>query len=45
MEILNNYVYHKFEQARESFLPVHDLDLRRWALKKVQEELLYDFFA
>jgi len=26
---INNYVYHKFERARKSFLPVHDIDLRR----------------
>ncbi|CAF4297484.1 unnamed protein product [Rotaria sp. Silwood2] len=45
MEILNNYVYHKFEHAWELFLPVHDLDLRRWALNKAQEELINDFVA
>jgi hypothetical protein len=33
----NNYVYHKFEQARESYLPVHNLDLRRWGLENAKQ--------
>ena len=45
MENINNYVYNKFEQARELFLPVHDLDLRRWALKKAEQESLHEFVA
>ncbi|CAF4656812.1 unnamed protein product, partial [Rotaria sp. Silwood2] len=45
LENINNYVYNKFEQARELFLPVHDLDLRRWALKKAEQESLHDFIA
>lgn len=44
-ENVNNYVYHKFEQARESYLPVHDLDLRRWGLEKAKQELFHDFIA
>ncbi|CAF3411410.1 unnamed protein product [Rotaria sp. Silwood2] len=45
LENVNNYVYHKFEQARQSYLPVHDLDLRRWGLEKAKQELLHDFVA
>jgi hypothetical protein len=45
LESVNNYVYHKFEQARQSYLPVHDLDLRRWSLEKARQELFHDFVA
>ncbi|CAF5064894.1 unnamed protein product, partial [Rotaria magnacalcarata] len=34
-----------FENARENYLPVHDLDLRRWALQKAKEISLGDFSA
>ena len=34
-----------FERARENALPVHDIDLRRWALKKAMDESLHNFVA
>ena len=45
LENINNYVYDKFEQARESLLPVHDIDLHRWSLQQAAQESLHDFVA
>ena len=39
------YVYDQFEHARHNFLSVHDVDLRRWGLKKARELHLKDFHA
>ncbi|CAF2902010.1 unnamed protein product [Rotaria sp. Silwood2] len=39
------YVYDQFEHARHNFLSVHDIDLRRWGLKKARELNLNDFEA
>jgi len=36
-------VFDMFERARGNGLPVHDVDLRRWALKKAMDESLNDF--
>ncbi|CAF4733169.1 unnamed protein product [Rotaria sp. Silwood1] len=33
------------DEARQSYLPVHDLGLRRWDLEKAKQELLHDFVA
>ncbi|CAF1548557.1 unnamed protein product [Adineta ricciae] len=32
LNIIGDFVYDKFEEARERVLPVNDHDLRRWAL-------------
>lgn len=45
IENVNNHVYQKFEEAREKGLPVHDIDLRRWASIQAREEGLTDFVA
>ena len=33
------------ERAREKALPVHQIDLRRWALNKAMDESLHNFVA
>lgn len=45
MDNVDIYVYDQFEHARHNFLPVHDIDLRRWGLKKARELNLNDFQA
>lgn len=45
VDSVNNHVYQKFEEAREAGLPVHDIDLRRWALVQAREEALTGFVA
>jgi hypothetical protein len=45
LDIVEHFVYGKFEQARAGALPVHDNDIRRWALEKAKEESLEDFTA
>lgn len=42
---IETFVYERFEAARESCLPVHDLDLKRWALQRAQEQSLHEFSA
>ncbi|CAF1545544.1 unnamed protein product, partial [Didymodactylos carnosus] len=44
-EKIDDYVFDMFERARENALPVHDNDLRRWALKKAMDESLHSFVA
>ena len=45
MQIIDNFVYDKFEEARENVLSVHDHDLKRWALQKAVEDSILDFKA
>lgn len=45
MRIIDDYVYDKFEEARENVLSVHDRDLKRWAHEKAAEGLVLDFKA
>jgi hypothetical protein len=33
----DKYVYQKLVEAREQYLPVHDIDLQRWAVKNLRE--------
>ncbi len=33
-------LYEKFQNARKNLLPVHDIDLKRWALEIAKEENL-----
>ena len=35
----------RFEAARENCLPIHDIDLKRWALQRVQQKSLLTFAA
>jgi hypothetical protein len=41
----DDHVFDMFEQAREKALPVHDIDIRRWGLKKAMDESLHNFVA
>lgn len=43
--IIDESVYDKFVNAREQALPIHDLDLQRWALQVAKEINLVDFYA
>ena len=45
MQIIDNFVYDKFEEARENVLSVHDHDLKRWTLQKAAEDSILDFKA
>ena len=36
-------VYNKFVKAREQYLPIHDVDIQRWALQAAKETHLNDF--
>ena len=36
-------VYNKFVNAHEQFLPIHDVDIQRWALQAAKETHLNDF--
>jgi hypothetical protein len=45
LDDIETSVYEKFEAARESCLPVHDLDLKRWALQRAQAQSLHEFSA
>ena len=45
LQIIDDFVYDKFEEARERVLPVHDHDLRRWALQKAAEDSVLNFQA
>ncbi|CAF2057276.1 unnamed protein product [Rotaria magnacalcarata] len=37
LQIIDDFVYDMFEEARENVLPVHDNDLKRWAVQKAAE--------
>lgn len=43
LEEIDKVVYEKLIEAREKYLPLHDIDLQRWALK-ASRELGYDGF-
>jgi hypothetical protein len=45
INLIKAYVYGKFVKAREKYFPVHDLDLKRWAIHKAIELDLNDFVA
>lgn len=45
LDKIDDHVFDMFERAREKPLPVHDIDLRRWALKKAMDESLHNFVA
>ncbi|CAF2826171.1 unnamed protein product [Rotaria sp. Silwood2] len=38
LQIIDDFVYDMFEEARDNVLPVHDRDLKRWALQKAAED-------
>ena len=45
LQIIDDFVYDKFEEARERVLPVHDHDLRRWARQKAADDSVLSFQA
>ena len=45
MDKIDDYVFDMFERAREKSLSVHEIDLRRWAIKKAMDESLHAFVA
>ncbi len=45
MRIIGDFVYDRFEEARERVLSVHDRDLKRWALQKAVKESILNFEA
>jgi hypothetical protein len=45
LDKIGDHVFDMFERASEKALPVHDIDLRRWALKQAIDESLHNFVA
>ena len=45
LDKIDDHVFDMFERAREKALPVHDIDLRRWAIKQAMDESLHNFVA
>ena len=45
LDTIDAFVYDCFEKARQKRLPVHDIDLTRWTLRKAKEISLNDFLA
>ena len=45
LHIIDDFVYDKFEEARDNVLSVHDRDLKRWPLQKATEESNLTFEA
>jgi hypothetical protein len=45
LDKIDDHVFDMFERAREKALPVHDIDLRRWALQRAMDESLHNFVA
>ncbi|CAF3873098.1 unnamed protein product [Rotaria sp. Silwood1] len=42
---VDEIVYKKFLNAREQYLPIHDIDIQRWSLQAAKEMQLNDFQA
>ena len=45
IDSLNDYVYNNFEQARNLLCAVHEIDLKRWAIRKARTMSLHDCVA
>ena len=43
VDSLNDYVYNNFERVRDLLCPVHDMDLKRWAVRQARFMSFYDF--
>jgi len=37
LEYISTYVFEQFQRATDQCLPIHDIDLKRWALKAREE--------
>ena len=45
LQEIKEFVYSKFVESRNMRLPIHDIDLQRWAIQKANEQNLSDFNA
>ena len=45
MKVIDDFVYDKFEEARDALLSVQDWDLKRWSLPKATENSVITFQA
>jgi regulatory protein YycI of two-component signal transduction system YycFG len=45
LQLVNDFVYAEFTRARECYLPIHDSDLRRLAIKKAHDLNIIGFTA
>ena len=45
LDKIDDYVFDMFDRTRECLLPMHDSDLRQWALKKAMDESLHNCLA
>jgi len=45
MKIIDDFVYEKFEEARDAALSIHDRDLKRWTLQKAVADSIPMFEA
>ena len=45
VDSVDDFVYHKFEYARDLLCPVHDIDLRRWAHQQARSMSFNEFAA
>ena len=45
IQTIDDFVYDMFEEARDNVLPVHNRDLKRWALQKAAEDSSLTFEA
>ena len=44
-DLIKKFVFDKFVMSRNAFLPVHDIDLRKWAIQKANEMHMENFVA
>ena len=45
IDSVEDFVYDKFERARELLRPVHDIDLKRWAQQQARSTFFHEFVA
>jgi hypothetical protein len=45
LDDIDTFVFERFEAARENCLSIHDIDLKRWALQRAQQQSLLEFAA
>ena len=45
IDSVEDFVYDKFERAREFLRPVHDIDLKRWAQQQARSTFFHEFVA
>ena len=45
IDSVEDFIYDKFERARELLRPVHDIDLKRWAQQQARSKFFHEFVA